>query len=219
MSKKKNLESFLPPECEGLRVVMIGPQLVNVTNGQKQNANNFLCGHCSKKKLNFLMEFQVSTYEDFVENCLSKGKRSRPDVLVAFNCGIHDNTSVRGSVATDSLKKRVEEISSKTFDSNLSHAWKPCIEIICQSPKNLFDAVPFILTGFDMFEVNADEEVACSYEKDGYHLQPLVQSEENPFQSPLWQPEPVWHRQEGAPVAFTDNFGLTVLERKKMMNK
>ena len=57
---------------------------------------------------------------------------------------------------------------------------------MCESPNNIFDHVPFILTGYDYRESREDQKVVCSFSKGCHSLIPIIEAEEKPYQSPPW---------------------------------
>ena len=80
------------PALKSLYVTFTGPELTGVPAGVWDD--DLRCPHCERNNKHFICDFQPNTfYHDFVKS----KNYIRPDVVVAFNCGLYRQTGFQGS--------------------------------------------------------------------------------------------------------------------------
>ncbi|KAI9557473.1 hypothetical protein GHT06_017301 [Daphnia sinensis] len=110
------------PALKSLYITFTGPELTGVPSGTWDD--DLRCPHCERNNKHFICDFQPNTfYHDFVKS----KNYIRPDVVVAFNCGLYRQTGFQGS---DSWAKTI-----------------PCL---------LKEGVPLILTAYTAAEAPLD---------------------------------------------------------------
>lgn len=89
----------LLPQLRTLHLVLIGPEATSAIN---ENEPIILCRDCQERKHTFKVEFQTDHYyHTYVET----PEYVQPDIILAFNAGLHETQASTGEIIKNELKK------------------------------------------------------------------------------------------------------------------
>jgi len=88
------------------RVVFIGPNLDPRTMSRKHSA----CKTCAMLDRAPIFEFREMLYQDYVKKGKAKGYYTKPDVVVAFNCGFHESAGMDDDTWSGGFEYMVREV-------------------------------------------------------------------------------------------------------------
>lgn len=185
------------PALKSLYVTFTGPELTGVPSGTWDD--DLRCPHCERNNKHFVCDFQPNTfYHDFVKS----KNYIRPDVVVAFNCGLYRQTGFQGS---DSWAKTLPCLLKVTlfFHTNC---------IFLNSTDTIYflkEGVPLILTAYTAAEAPLDLKRLQEASRES--LEVLMPPQKNPYRSS--RPCRNFVSEEESPIIFKNQY-ITVVRQK-----
>lgn len=188
------------PGLRSLYLTFTGPELSGMPPGTWDD--DLRCPHCSTNKKQFVCDFQPNTlYHDY-----AKGKSYiRPDVVVAFNCGLYRETGFQGTDSWDStIPYLLKVLLFKVFLYNQSNRHLDFLLFRVR----LKEGVPLILTAYTAREAPLDLKRLQDREKS---VEVLLPPQRNPYRST--RPCRNFVSEDESPVIFKNQY-ITVVRKK-----